>query len=340
MLHIPPHDLKQSMIPAIENEMRQVVEMVNKAELDQFHAMMTYHLGWEGEGAGPEACGKRFRPLLLLLTCVAAGGPWEKALPAAAAVELLHNFSLIHDDIQDDSPLRRGRVTVWKKWGIPQAINTGDAMLTLAHLALLRLNNSVSSDTVITAVNLLQGTCFKLTQGQHLDMAFETRSQVSLDEYWQMVEGKTAALISTCAELGALIAGANITSQQHYKIFGFYLGLAFQVQDDLLGIWGDAAITGKSNESDLISGKKSLPVLYGLSQQGEFAGRWIKGNILPSEVPDLAAQLEKEGGLSFTQQETARLTNLALDNFHLADPQEPAKGLLVDIANKLLKRNG
>jgi len=340
MLHITPQDLKQSMIPAIEHEMQTVVDMVNKPELDLYHAMMTYHLGWEGEGAGAEARGKRFRPLFLLLSCVAAGGSWEKALPAAAAVELLHNFSLIHDDIQDNSPLRRGRVTVWKKWGIPQAINTGDAMLTLAHLAMLRMDNHVPSVILTTAVRLLQETCLKLTQGQYLDMAFETRQQVSVEEYWRMVQGKTAALISACAELGALIAGSIASTQQHYKDFGFNLGLAFQAQDDLLGIWGDAAVTGKSTESDLISGKKTLPVLYGVSRGGEFAKRWLKGNILPSEVPQLAAQLESEGGLSYTQQETARLTALALENFHLSKPQEPAKGLLVDIAEKLVKRNG
>lgn len=340
MLHITPHDLKQSMVPAIEHEMQKTIAIVDKPELEQLHTMMSYHLGWEGEGAGPEARGKRFRPLLLLLTCVAAGGSWEKALPAAAAVELLHNFSLIHDDIQDNSPLRRGRVTVWKKWGIPQAINTGDAMLTLAHLTMLRLHNLVSSEVTITAAGLLQETCLKLTQGQYLDMDFETRSKVTLEEYWQMVEGKTAALISACAELGALIAEVEDTSRHHYKDFGFYLGLAFQAQDDLLGIWGDSAITGKSTESDLVSGKKTLPVLYGISRDGDFAKRWLKGNILPAEVQQLAAQLEKEGGLSFTRQETARLTHLALDNFHQAVPQEPAKGLLIDIAEKLLQRNG
>jgi geranylgeranyl diphosphate synthase type I len=340
MLHIMPQDLKQSMIPAIENEMQQVIAMVDEPGLQELHGMMAYHLGWEGEGAGPEARGKRFRPLLLLLSCVAAGGSWENALPAAAAVELLHNFSLIHDDIEDDSPLRRGRVTVWEKWGIPQAINTGDAMLTLAHLSMLRLQGQVPDKVLTSAVILLQETCLKLTQGQYLDMAFESRDDVPIEDYWQMVEGKTAALISACAELGALIASVNISERQHFHNFGYYLGLAFQAQDDLLGIWGDAATTGKSNESDLVNGKKSLPVLFGLSKGGDFAIRWKKGNILPAEVAQLAAQLEREGGLSYTQQETSRLTKLALDNFHLANPQEPAKGLLEDIAHKLLKRKG
>ncbi|NMC12202.1 MAG: polyprenyl synthetase family protein [Chloroflexi bacterium] len=340
MLHIMPQDLKQSMLPAIENEMEEIISQVDNHGYQQFHEMMAYHLGWVGEGAGPEARGKRFRPLLLLLSCAATGSGWEKALPAAAAVELLHNFSLIHDDIEDNSPLRRGRETVWKKWGIPQAINSGDAMLTLAHMAMLRLDKFVPPDILFQAVRLLQETCLRLTRGQYLDIDFEKRENVSIQEYWQMVEGKTAALISTCASLGALIGGAEPRTCQQYQDFGFYLGLAFQAQDDLLGIWGDSAITGKSNESDLICGKKTLPVLFGLSRNGEFAARWKLGNIQPSEVSQLAAMLESEGGLTFSQEETSRLTLLALEHLQQAIPQEPAKGILIEITNKLLKRTG
>ncbi|HWQ83803.1 MAG TPA: polyprenyl synthetase family protein, partial [Anaerolineales bacterium] len=113
-------DLTRTMLEAVEDELRQVVARANGSSLEEMHHMLAYHLGWEGEGSGKQARGKRVRPLLLLLVCAAAGGKWRMALSGAAAVELIHNFSLIHDDIQDNSPLRRGRPTVWTKWGIPQ----------------------------------------------------------------------------------------------------------------------------------------------------------------------------------------------------------------------------
>ena len=131
-------DYMQAMQPAIETELQQLINQSIPSEYPELRAMLTYHMGWEGEGAGPEAQGKRIRPLLVLLCAEAAGGNWRSALPAAAAVELLHNFSLIHDDIQDNSPLRRNRPAVWVKWGAAQAINAGDVLFTLAFVSLQR----------------------------------------------------------------------------------------------------------------------------------------------------------------------------------------------------------
>ena len=328
----------QQFLPAIELELIQVVDLASGPGLAELNTMLTYHMGWEGEGAGPEATGKLVRPILMLLTNAAAGGNWELALPAAAAVELVHNFSLIHDDIEDNSPVRRGRPTIWKKWGIAQAINTGDAMFTLAHLALLRLNNSFPEAAVIEASRILQNTCLKLTQGQHLDIAYEARGDLTLESYWPMVNGKTAALLAACTELGALVANAPQAHCNSYRDFGFSLGLAFQVQDDLLGIWGDSALTGKSAESDLITGKKSLPVLYGLSLNGNFARRWAQGGITSAEVPALAAQLEEEGARTFTQDATNQLTKDALIALEDAEPQGEAGEALHSMAMRLLRR--
>jgi geranylgeranyl diphosphate synthase type I len=328
----------QQFLPAIESELIQVVDLASGPGLAELNTMLTYHMGWEGERAGPEATGKRVRPILVLLTNAAAGGNWELALPAAAAVELVHNFSLIHDDIEDNGPVRRGRPTIWKKWGIAQAINTGDAMFTLAHLALLRLNNSCPEAAIIEASRILQNTCLKLTQGQHLDIAYEARGDLTLESYWPMVNGKTAALLAACTELGALVAKAPQARCNSYRDFGFSLGLAFQVQDDLLGIWGDSALTGKSAESDLITGKKSLPVLYGLSLNGNFARRWAQGEITSAEVPALAAQLEEEGARTFTQDTTDQLTKDALIALEDAEPQGEAGEALHSMAMRLLRR--
>jgi geranylgeranyl diphosphate synthase type I len=326
------------LITAIENELQKVVGHARQTSLEEMHAMLAYHMGWEGEGAGPEARGKRIRPLLVLLAAAACGDDWLPALPAAAAVELLHNFSLIHDDIQDQSPLRRGRETVWKRWGIAQAINAGDAMFALAQISLLRLSETVSAEVALRGARLFQETTLALTQGQYLDLAYEARGDLTLEAYWPMVGGKTAALLSACTHLGALSAQAPSALCDAYSRFGRLLGLAFQAQDDLLGIWGDAALTGKSAESDLLSGKKSLPVLFGLEQNGSFAERWRRGPITVEEVSYLAAQLEEEGARAYTQQRANALTDQALLALQEANPQGKAGSALEELAYNLLGR--
>ena len=335
---MPLEQLVQTFLPAIEEELHKATAKARGPDLNLLHHMLAYHLGWEGDKAGPEARGKRIRPILLLLTTAAAGGDWQAALPAAAAVELIHNFSLIHDDIEDNSPVRRGRPTLWKLWGVPQAINAGDALFSVAHLALLDLPQSTSANTTLKASHLLLETCLQLTQGQYLDISYELRGDLTLQAYWPMVNGKTAALLGTCTELGALVAEAEVTVCSAYREFGHALGLAFQVLDDLLGIWGDAALTGKSAESDLLSGKKSLPVLYGLSQAGDFAARWAQGPITADEVPYLASQLEREGAHAYTRECANNLTEEALKALERAQPQGNAGVALQILAHKLLNR--
>jgi geranylgeranyl diphosphate synthase, type I len=331
--------LSQVYLPAVEDELRLAVAPAGGPGLDELHAMLAYHMGWEGEKAGPNASGKRVRPLLLLLTCAAAGGDWQSALPAAAAIELIHNFSLIHDDIQDNSDLRRGRPTLWKIWGMPQAINAGDAMFTLAHLSMLRLQETVSPQAALHATSLLHKACLALTQGQYRDISYESRQELSLEDYWPMIAGKTAALLAASTEIGAIAARADADTSAAYRQFGHSLGLAFQAQDDLLGIWGDAALTGKSAESDLVTGKKSLPVLYGLEQKNLFALRWLAGPVQLEDVPALARQLELEGARHFTQSKADELTEQARQALSLANPQGEAGKALVELSGWLLGRN-
>ncbi len=150
-------------------------------------------------------------------------------------------------------------------------------MLTLAHIAVHRLGETTSQSIAFEASIVLQHTCLDLTKGQYLDISYESRQDLDLQDYWPMVSGKTAALLAACTELGAISAGCAPEIREAYREFGFNLGLAYQALDDLLGIWGDSAHTGKSVESDLVSGKKSLPVLYGLMSNGVFADRWRQG---------------------------------------------------------------
>jgi geranylgeranyl diphosphate synthase type I len=330
--------LTEIMLPAIEVELQRQINRLDEPRTRPFHEMLTYHMGWTGEGFGPEAQGKRIRPLLVLLTCASCQADWKPALPAAAAVELIHNFSLVHDDIQDNSEKRHGRMTVWEKWGMPQGINAGDALFVLSDQAILDLSTAYPAGTVLKSASILHATCLNLTRGQYLDMSFETRPAVAIEDYWPMVAGKTASLLAACADVGALLGSADESTQEAYRSFGNYLGLAFQVQDDLLGIWGDAALTGKSSESDLVTGKKSLPVIYALEKNGAFAQRWAQGPVRPDEVPHLADQLTKEGARSFTRETADQMTDLALQSLRASDPQGDAGEALFELVNRLLNR--
>jgi geranylgeranyl diphosphate synthase type I len=328
-----------TLLSQIELELQRQVARLEAPRTTAFHEMLTYHMGWTGEGAGPEASGKRIRPLMVLLCTAGCGTDWQPALPAAAAVELVHNFSLVHDDIQDNSDRRRGRPTVWVKWGQPMAINAGDALFVLSNQAILDLKENYPAEVVVRAADILHNTCLELTKGQFLDMSYEERTDLRIEDYWPMIAGKTAALLSACCHIGALLGAADQARQDAYRAFGHYLGLAFQVQDDILGIWGDEALTGKSAASDLIEGKNSLPILAGLSTNGKFAVRWKQGPIRAEEVQDLARLLAGEGGYETAVDAATQMTDLALMSLREADPQGEAGEALFQLTDKLLKRN-
>lgn len=332
------NDFIGEMQPAVEAQLHQVVDQFLDGRPDELRLMLTYHLGWDGDGAGPEAAGKRIRSILVLLACAAAGGDWRRALPAAAAVELLHNFSLIHDDIQDNSDLRRGRPTVWKNWGVAQAINAGDLMFTLANLAILGLQETCPSGVGLDAARMLQCTCVDLTEGQYMDMQFEHRRDVTLDEYWRMVRGKTAALLGCCTGLGAMVAGISHQRMGWFIEFGRTVGLAFQAYDDWLGIWGDEEKTGKSTASDLVSGKNTLPVVYSLGRRALFARRWQEGPLTLAEVPVMAGVLREEGAEAYTLAEAGNLTAVSMDLLQKAADDTDATLALRQLVEKLLNR--
>lgn len=260
-----------------------------------FQDQITYQLGFIKGKQESINQGKRLRPLFVLLCCELFDPNWQKALPGAVAVELLHNFSLIHDDIQDGSETRRGRESVWKKWGIPQAINAGDALLNLAYLSVYDLQDVISDHRLNSILFSLQKTCLDLTKGQYLDMSFERESIISVDQYSNMIEEKTASLLSTCFRVGAVIAEAKQEEEYQIAETGRLLGMAFQIQDDYLGIWGNEAQTGKSVFTDLMSRKKTFPVLMGLKNNAEFASYWNKcENPTLSETRIMADLLDRE----------------------------------------------
>ncbi len=228
------------------------------------YAVLRYHLGFLNNVFEVERvnAGKRVRPRLSVLTCAAAGGDPYKAIPAAAAIELLHNFTLIHDDIQDQSVFRRHRRTVWDLWGTAQAINAGDAMFAISHLALNRsIEAGVDPATVLELSNGLHDATLRIVEGQVLDLGFEQRSDVSPSDYLTMVGGKTGALARCACWTGARIADTPNERSERLADFGSALGIGFQLRDDILGIWGATGDTGKSEADDIRRRKKSLPIL-------------------------------------------------------------------------------
>jgi geranylgeranyl diphosphate synthase type I len=227
--------------------------------------MARYHLGWSEDSFGDaRSRGKMIRPLLAIESARAVAGDegGRKAIPLAAAIELLHNFTLIHDDIQDNSPLRRHRPTVWSTWGVAQAINAGDALFAAAHIALtFALESGAPAEVVVALMRGFDATTIEIVSGQVLDLEFESRLDVRPDAYIEMITSKTARILEFAAGGGAWVAGADESVSAALASFGLALGIGFQVQDDLLGTFGKASDTGKASTDDIRRKKQSLPVL-------------------------------------------------------------------------------
>jgi len=320
-------DPRQVPVPGLPESLLRRYRAVTLAQMQRcleerhlpLYDIMRYHLGLADRRGGPSVGrgGKMLRPALCLLCCEAVGGDYRKAAPAAAAVELLHNFTLIHDDIEDASSSRHGRDTVWRVWGQPQAINAGDGMYALAHLALGGLSEvRVPPDAALQATRLLDGACLSLCEGQYLDLAFEERAEVSCDEYLQMVSGKTGALLGAAAALGALLGGASEEAVHAFDRFGQRLGLAFQVYDDLLGVWGNAEKMGKP-AADILARKKSFPVVFALEQASEsdrhaLRRAYARLSPSPADTERVVAVLERAGARQAGQRAAVQFRDEAL----------------------------
>lgn len=327
--------LTAEMLQAIEAHLQAQLAEHEQGAYEGLFAMLRYHMGW---GPGAARRGKRLRPLLTLLACKAVHAPWEPAVPAACAVEWVHNFSLIHDDIQDQSETRRAHETVWKRWGIAQAINAGDALFALAQLAAAEGGGEKNLSGEVSLV--LNRACLELTKGQHLDLAFESRSEIAVEDYLRMIAGKTAALLSAACEIGALMGGASEMLRRRLVAFGRELGLAFQIHDDWLGIWGDPSKTGKSTADDLRSGKKSLPILYALSCCDEFLDLWSSDARDRQWVERAIDSLERCGARSFTEERFRAHSEHARRQLEAAGLEPVASEALHDLIARLQVRQG
>lgn len=291
---------------SIDMALRKIIDQAATPALNAYYGQMRYHLGWVDTSLAPirSNTGKLLRPTLLLLAYEAAGA-WElgsidltdithiqRALPAAVAIELTHNFTLIHDDIEDRDTERRHRPTLWKLWGVPQAINTGDGMFALSRKALWdTLENGVESALIVRLGTIFDHTVQKIAEGQYLDLSFERRQDVSVAMYVDMISRKTAALMSGAAEMGALLGTRDQETIESLRVFGLAIGIAFQVRDDILGIWASTSELGKTAAGDIYRRKKSLPILHALEHTSEQNQQMLR-TLYQQEAPITQEQLD------------------------------------------------
>jgi geranylgeranyl diphosphate synthase type I len=236
---------------------------------------VAYHFGWEGSATVP---GKRLRPLFLILTYAALGGKPEEAFQAASALEVFHNFTLIHDDIQDQGETRHGHPALWTKVGVPLAINIGDYLAALSQNLMGNLPIALSIEAQKNALNEFQLASLGVIQGQQLDIQYEKVDQISVEEYLAMIRLKTARLFSAAFAIGAKLQDCDEEFAERLKQIGCDLGLGFQIQDDYLGIWGESDETGKSISTDLQTRKKTFPAMTGLTNSTSFQQLWKQDN--------------------------------------------------------------
>ncbi|WP_411292645.1 polyprenyl synthetase family protein [Streptomyces sp. EAG2] len=313
-------------VAALLERGRTLATPVLKAAIERLAPPMdtvaAYHFGWidaaghpaEGDG------GKAVRPALALLSAEAAGAAPEAGVPGAVAVELVHNFSLLHDDLMDGDEQRRHRDTVWRVHGPAQAILVGDALFALANEILLELGTLEAG----RAARRLTTASRALIDGQAQDISYEHRERVSVEECLEMEGNKTGALLACAVSIGAVLGGADDRTADALERYGYHLGLAFQAVDDLLGIWGDPEATGKQTWSDLRQRKKSLPVVAALAAEGPAAERL--GSLLAAdakandfenfsedEFAARAALIEEAGGRAWTEAEARRQHTVAIE---------------------------
>lgn len=292
-------DLLQNAIQREVTRLRVRSSSLAIPALDLFYGQVGYHLGWLDAHFVPVQSypGKLLRPTLLLLAYEAAGAcgttskreektHLDRALPAAIAIELFHNFTLIHDDIEDGDSVRRSRPTAWAVFGIPQAINLGDGLACLSHLALFTLlDKGVDADLVVRLGYCFDRAAFTVIEGQHMDLGFETQEEVTVPHYLELIRHKTATLLACAAEMGARLGCSDEPTIKAFYQFGLHLGTAFQIRDDLLGIWATQAEVGKTPAGDVFRRKKTLPILHAIQHASPQDHAWLRTFYAQQEAP-------------------------------------------------------
>ncbi|HZD80835.1 MAG TPA: polyprenyl synthetase family protein [Actinomycetota bacterium] len=331
-------------VPEALPRAREMVEPALRACVDrlspEIRRVVGYHLGLADADGTPTGSltGKAVRPALAFLSAEAAGAPAEVGLPGAVAVELIHNFSLLHDDVMDRDRERRHRPTAWTLFGVGAAITAGDALQTQAHELLL----DPPTPARVRAASALASATAKMIVGQAQDLSFESRLDVSPEESRRMCANKTGALLSCAASIGAILAEAPAPTVRALSEFGLHLGLAYQAIDDILGIWGRPEITGKPVANDLREHKKSLPVAEALSFGGPASDRLHEllsdGSVNDGALQEAMGLLEGIGARPMAEREADREIEAALGALDREGIQERVRERLSEIARFVTAR--
>lgn len=297
--------------------------------------MSAYHMGWTDDKGRPYASGsgKFVRPSLCLWACEACGGKASQALAAAAALEWLHNFTLVHDDIQDGDRERRSRETVWSVWGVEQGINAGDALFALAFKTLA--SDRRYPERQLLAARAIAEATLEVVEGQCLDLGLEGKANTSVRTYLRMVRAKTGALLGASLEVGAILADAPPSTIKRFRLAGERLGMAFQMRDDWLGFWGDPAQTGKSATGDVRRRKPTFPIVAGYAAMAQLQRERLRELFeLSTQTAEVeirtAVKQASEGGLAhsaprrFAQKAIAAIARCGLDKQYLDEFSEVA----------------
>ena len=338
-------------LPSVFDRYGESIQNALRSGLTHDHSpvydMLRYYMGWADESGAPMQAmtGKAVRPTLCLFGCEAVGGTVSAAIPAAAALEFIHNFSLVHDDIQDEDETRHNRKTIWAVWGKPKALVSGNVLRIVADTTLHGLaRQGLDSDRALGAVALLTESYLEMIEGQYMDMAFEGRHDIGMDDYLLMISRKTGALIRCSLNLGALVGADDPQTTAAFRECGRALGYVFQIRDDVLGVWGDEKITGKPVGADIRRKKNSYPAVYAMEaaeseDRATLSRIYEKPELDDDDVKSALEIMEKIGVRDRAQSEAAEWADAAIQSIAHLELSPWARRQVEEFTHFLLVRN-
>ena len=344
-------DIQPIPLPQMFQRYRANISRSLRDSLSQQHSdvydMLRYYMGWVDENGRPHEAmeGKALRPTLCLFACEAVGGALEMAMPSAVALEFIHNFSLIHDDIQDRDEIRHNRKTLWAVWGDPKALVAGNVLRVVADECLHQLLDSgLDYDRALAAGMLLTEAYLEMIEGQYLDLQFEGRHDISMSDYLNMISCKTGALIRCSLNLGAVVGAQEQGVGDAFKESGRAMGYVFQIIDDVLGVWGDEETTGKPVGADIRRKKNSYPVVYTMGRANDKDQKMLneiyeKDELDDSDVDSVLAVMDRLDVKNQAQQEAEKYANVALESLAPVELSREARQEVEDLAHFLLVRD-